>query len=45
MATYEYELELMLKTLCNSLGEGILDEIVQIKTPERIDFIEYQVKK
>ena len=27
------------------LGPDSMDEIVQIKTPDRIDFIEYQVKK
>lgn len=27
------------------LGDEAVDEVVQVKTPDRLDFIEYQVRK
>jgi hypothetical protein len=45
MSTYEEEVERILTEITTTLGTDALDQIVQIKTPDRIDFIEYQVKK
>jgi hypothetical protein len=45
METYEEELDLLLRWMARRLGDEFMDGIVQVKTPDRVDFIEYQVRK
>ena len=45
MSTYEQEIEHLIAKISRILGDDALDQIVQIKPPDRADFIEYQVKK
>lgn len=45
MTNYEQELEEVIRAIGRRAGEEAVDEIVQIKTPDRVDFIEYQQRK
>ena len=45
MGTIEEEFNDIVRSLTNIIGHDFTNELVQVKTPDRVDFVEYQNKK
>lgn len=45
LSTYDEEFNLIVRYFQEKLGHSISEELVQVKIPDRNDFVEYQQKK
>jgi hypothetical protein len=45
IATFDEEFNQIVQYFINRIGNEFTQELVQVKTPDRIDFVEYQNKK
>ena len=45
LRNYDKELDIIIRSIAKILGTDFLDQLIQIKVPDRLDFIDYQNKK